>query len=96
LVENDLAREQFGKEYAALPGIQQSAIRDAMRAQLRGLDLTQRQVMVPDALARAITGLRGDIAKKLATADLEPAGRRPTVSDPTMRSELRISSFIPR
>jgi hypothetical protein len=42
-----------------------------MRAQLQGKDLTQRQVMIPDALARAITGLRGDIAKKLANADLE-------------------------
>jgi nitric oxide reductase subunit B len=71
LVENDLAGEQFGKEYAALPAAQQAAIRDAMRAQLQGIDLTQRQVTIPDALARAFIGLRGDIAKNLASADLE-------------------------
>ncbi len=71
LTENDLARMQFGKQYAALPPGQQAGIRNAMRAQLQGIDLTQRQVTVPDALAGAITGLRTDIAKKLATADLE-------------------------
>jgi hypothetical protein len=71
LVEDDLAREQFGRDYASLPAVQQAAIRDAMRAQLQGVDLTQRQVTIPDALARAMTGLRDDIAKKLASADLE-------------------------
>ena len=71
LVEDDLAREQFGRDYASLSAVQQAAIRDAMRAQLQGVDLTQRQVTIPDALARAMTGLRDDIAKKLASADLE-------------------------
>ena len=34
-VEDDLARAQFGKDYAALPADQQAGIRDAMRAQLQ-------------------------------------------------------------
>jgi nitric oxide reductase subunit B len=71
LIENDLARQQFAREYAPLPAVQQAAIRDAMGAQLQGIDLTQRQVTIPDALARAMTELRGDIANKLASADLE-------------------------
>jgi nitric oxide reductase subunit B len=71
LIENDLARQQFGGECAPLPAVQQAAIRDAMRAQLQGIDLTQWQVTIPDALASAMTELRGDIARKFASADLE-------------------------
>jgi nitric oxide reductase subunit B len=70
-VEDDLARAQFGKDYAALPADQQAGIRDAMRAQLQHVDLTQEQVILPDALARAITGLRDTIAKELTSTDLE-------------------------
>jgi nitric oxide reductase subunit B len=50
-----------------------------MRKQLQGVDLTRSQVMVPDALAGAITALRGDIAKMLATTDLD-AGWTPAYS----------------
>jgi len=42
-----------------------------MREQLQRIDLTQQTVHVPDALSNAITTLRADIAKELATTDLE-------------------------
>ena len=38
---------------------------------MQRVDLTQPTVTVPDALAGAITALRDDIAKELATTDLE-------------------------
>jgi len=38
---------------------------------LQRIDLTQPTVTVPDALASAIVALRDDIAKELATTDLE-------------------------
>jgi nitric oxide reductase subunit B len=69
LVETDLAQANFGKPYDA-------AMRDAMRTQLQHVDLTQPQVTVPDALARAIGTLRDDIAKRLDSNDLETGWTR--------------------
>jgi nitric oxide reductase subunit B len=69
LVENNLAQTRFDKPYAALMPEQQAGVRDAMRAQLQHIDLTQRQVAIPDAVAGAISTLRADIAKELGTAD---------------------------
>lgn len=42
-----------------------------MRGQLQRVDLTQREVTIPDALAAAITSLRNDIAKELGSTDLD-------------------------
>src|SRR5262249_37616143 len=70
LTEDNLAQAQFGKTYDALSPEQQSSIRDSMRRILQGVDLTQREVTLPDALAKAILTLRSDIAKNLGTADL--------------------------
>jgi nitric oxide reductase subunit B len=69
--ESNLAQAQFGKDYKALPADQQASVRDAMRKQLQGVDLTQRDVTISDALAGAITVLRADIARGLATTDLD-------------------------
>jgi nitric oxide reductase subunit B len=71
LVENNLAQSNFRKTFGELPAEQQSGIRDAMRTQLQRVDLTQRQVTVPDALASAIATLRSDIAKELGSTDLD-------------------------
>ena len=71
LVENGLAQTRFGKPYAALMAEQQAGVRDAMRAQLQHIDLTQHQVTLPDAVAGAISSLRAGIAKELGTADLD-------------------------
>ncbi len=71
LVENNLATANLGKSYDALAPDQQASIRDAMRAQLQRLDLTQHQVTISDALASAITTLRGDISTQLVSTDLD-------------------------
>ena len=75
LVENNLAQTNFGKAYDTLAPDQQAsvraAVRAAMRAQLQRVDLTQRQLTIPDALAGAIATLRGDIAKQLGSVDLD-------------------------
>jgi nitric oxide reductase subunit B len=49
---------------------QQAAIRAAMQQQLQGVDLTRREVTIPDALADAIATLRNDLAKNLHSVDL--------------------------
>lgn len=71
LTEAQLAQSRFGKSFDALSHDQQAAIRDVMRGQLQQVDLTQATVTLPDALARAVTMLRDDIARELATPDLD-------------------------
>jgi nitric oxide reductase subunit B len=71
LVKDNLAKAHSGKEYAALAPNQQAAIKEAMRAQLQRVDLTQPTVTLPDALASAIASLREHIAKALGTTNRE-------------------------
>ncbi|MFL5253417.1 MAG: nitric oxide reductase, partial [Rhodopila sp.] len=71
LVENNLAQKNYGKPYADLMAEQQAAIRDSMRAQLQGIDLTQSRAVVPDATADAIGTLRTEITKELGTQHIE-------------------------
>jgi nitric oxide reductase subunit B len=70
LTEDNLAQAQFGKNFDALSPERQSGIRDDMRRQLQGVDLRQGEVVLPDALAKAIVTLRSDMAKNLGTVDL--------------------------
>src|SRR5579875_1298259 len=69
-VENGLARKQFGKDYKLLAPEQQAAVRDQMRKQLQGVDLTRRVVTLPDELAGAIGGLRVAVTAELGRTDL--------------------------
>ena len=71
LVQNNLAQTNFDKPYNVLAAEQRAAVSDTMRAQLQRVDLTQRQVMIPDALAAAIVTLRDDITRELGTTDLD-------------------------
>ncbi|HEY7297942.1 MAG TPA: cbb3-type cytochrome c oxidase subunit I [Xanthobacteraceae bacterium] len=70
LTENNLAQAQFSKNFDALTAEQQSSVRDAMRRQLQGVDLTRREAGLPAELAGAIAALREDIAKNLGIIDL--------------------------
>src|SRR5258707_3958666 len=70
LTEDNLAQTQVSKNFDALGPEQQATIRDAMRRQLRGVDLTRREVALPAELAAAIVTLRSEIVKNLATVDL--------------------------
>ena len=54
LTENGLARTGFDKAFNGLSTEQQAAVRNTMREQLQRIDLTGREVVVPDALASAI------------------------------------------
>ena len=70
LTENGLAQTRFGKAFDALSPEQQAAVRNTMREQLQRVDLTRQEVVVPDALAGAITALRADLAANLGKVDL--------------------------
>jgi nitric oxide reductase subunit B len=79
MTEDNIARARFGKSLAALPNERQALVAVTMRTQLQGVDLTQKESVIPDALAAAIGGLRLDIAKRLGTVDAA-AGWTPAYS----------------
>lgn len=66
-VQDNLAQTRYGKPFAALTADQQSGITQAMRADLQGMDLRAPTVVLPDAVAQALIGLRGRIAQSLLT-----------------------------
>jgi len=63
--QENLAQASTGEAFTSLGADQQAAIKSHMQAQLHGVDLTQRAVTVPDALATAITTVRDGIATQL-------------------------------
>jgi len=70
LTEGQLAQTRFGSGFDALPADRKAAVREEMQRQLQTLDLTQREVIVPETLATAIVTLRTDMAKNLRIVDL--------------------------
>ncbi|MDE2086977.1 MAG: hypothetical protein KGI63_07075, partial [Xanthomonadaceae bacterium] len=68
-VRNELAQARYGQPFDALDAGQQSDLTAAMRAELQGIDLSRPQVMLPDAVAKAIVTLRERIATSLRRDD---------------------------
>ena len=69
-----------------------AAVSAAMRDQLHGIDLTQRTVVLPDAVAQAVRQLQSELATKLNTSNLS-AGWVPARSlDPALR--VQTADFI--
>ena len=69
-----------------------AAVTATMQKQLQGIDLTQTRVVLPDAVAKAIRALQGELTTKLNTVNLS-AGWVPAKSlDPALR--LQTADFI--
>jgi nitric oxide reductase subunit B len=69
LTESSLAEARFGKAFNDLSPEQQYTVRAAMQRALQGIDLTRREVTLPDEVAKAVTTLRDDLSRRFATAD---------------------------
>ena len=67
------------KAFTSLPADEQAAATAAMQHALQRIDLTQPDVVLPDAVASAVTSVRDDIAKSLNIAD-PPSGWTPAYS----------------
>jgi nitric oxide reductase subunit B len=63
------AQAQYGKSFAALSFEQQAGATAAMQRALQGIDLTQRDVILPDTLAVSLVQVRDEEAKRLNIAD---------------------------
>ncbi len=79
LTRENIAQQRLGKPFAQLDVGQQADATTEMQQQLQRLDLTQKEVTVPDALARAIGNLQNDLSKLLNTPD-PAAGWTPAYS----------------
>jgi len=64
-VQDNLAQARYDMLFAHLTPDQQSGITRAMQGALQGIDLSQSTVVLPQAVADAITTLRGRIAPAL-------------------------------
>jgi nitric oxide reductase subunit B len=72
--------------------IADAGVTSVMQRQLQGIDLTQATVVLPDAVARAVRDLQGELATKLNTVNLS-AGWVPAKSlDPAQR--VQTADFI--
>jgi nitric oxide reductase subunit B len=66
---NNIAVAATGKTFESLPTAQQAASTVAMQQNLHGIDLTKREVILPNAVASAIASVRDEIAKGFHAAD---------------------------
>ena len=68
--EDNLAQAASGQSFASLGADQQAAVKSTMQAQLHEVNLTLRTVVVPAALAHAITMVRDHVSTILRQDDL--------------------------
>lgn len=69
LTRDALAQERFGEPFDQLSAADQASATTTMREQLQGVDLTQKTVAVPDALASAIKSLQNEYRVSFKTAN---------------------------
>lgn len=67
--QNNIALARYGQAFSALSADQQASAATSMRHALQSLDLTGREVVLPEALASAAIGVRDDVARTLRVAD---------------------------
>jgi nitric oxide reductase subunit B len=69
LTNANLAKAKYAKPIADLSVEEQASVKAAMQIELQSIDLTQQVTTVPDAVAAAITTLRGEIGQGLLQHD---------------------------
>ena len=71
LTEENIAQARYGRPVASLNVAEAASVKAEMQSMLQGIDLTKQTVVVPDALAAAITTRREQIAQSLLHHDFE-------------------------
>ena len=66
---NAIAASRYGRPFASLPPDDAAAVAAEMQRELQGIDLTQKVVVLPDAVAAAILSARKETAATLRTAN---------------------------
>jgi nitric oxide reductase subunit B len=92
LTEGELAEARYGKPLSALTPERRFAVRDRMRQELQGIDLTGSVVRLPGAVASAIGTLRARIATSLLHPDYTKGWTRAHSLDE--RSAAQTAEFL--
>lgn len=66
---DNIALSRFGQPFAALDQDSRNSVQAAMRQQLKGIDLSRTDALVPAEVARAIRSLRVEISRALTHHD---------------------------
>ncbi|MGA9422708.1 MAG: cbb3-type cytochrome c oxidase subunit I, partial [Rhodanobacteraceae bacterium] len=66
---DNIATARYGKAFASLPVEQQAATTASMQHALQGIDLTRREVTLPEPVAGAVRTVAGQIANELNTSN---------------------------
>lgn len=69
LTNDNIALSRFGQPFAALDQDSRNSVQAAMRQQLKGIDLSRTDALVPAEVARAIRSLRVEISRALTHHD---------------------------
>ncbi|HVT25863.1 MAG TPA: cbb3-type cytochrome c oxidase subunit I [Rhizomicrobium sp.] len=77
--QNNIALSRYGKPFASLSPDEKASVTTTMRSDLQTIDLTRPVVAFSDALGRAVTSVRDDVARTLSIAN-PPAGWTPAYS----------------
>jgi nitric oxide reductase subunit B len=92
LTEGNLAKAHGAKDLSELTVERRAAVRTAMQEELQGVDLTNQVAVIPDALAAAITTLRGEIVQTLLRHDFAKGWTQAYNLDP--QSAARTADFL--
>ncbi|MGA8277388.1 MAG: cbb3-type cytochrome c oxidase subunit I [Rhodanobacteraceae bacterium] len=86
-VQDNLAQARYGKFFAELTADQQSGVTRSMQSDLKGVDLGQATVVLPDAVANALVTLRGRIAPQLLSDNFVKGYTRAYSLNPTSAAQ---------
>ena len=92
LTEDTIARQRFGKPFAALDAEDQMAAQAAMQRALKGVDLTQADARIAAPVAAAIKTLRTQIAQQLLRQDFAAGWTKAYILDEA--SAAKTADFI--
>jgi len=91
-VRDNLAMARYGKRFAQVEPALQPGLTETMQAELKGIDLSQSSVTLPDAVAKALVTLRAQIARSLLTDNFERGYTRAYSLDPA--SAKQTANFL--
>jgi len=91
-VRDNLAQEQYGKSFAALDTDKKLGINHHMQSDLKGIDLSKQVVVLPQAVADALTSLRSKIAASLLTDNFAKGYTRARALNP--QSAAKTADFL--
>jgi nitric oxide reductase subunit B len=90
--EENISLARYGRSYGALSEDEQGAARREMQRMLQGIDLTQKQLLLPSPLADAVRSLQSEIVASLLTNDYSKGYAKAKALNP--ETALQTADFL--